>query len=102
MKVYIIQDHYWVVGVSQLRVEPAHPKISQMQAERTDGVGETASLSSKIKESEWVEESQLILASTSIALYITQLGVELILGVDEKTATYLAVELDALMLECES
>ena len=48
------------------------------------------------------EESQLILASTSIALYITQLGVELILGVDEKTATYLAVEPDALMLECES
>ena len=33
-----------VVGVSQLRVEPALPNEKQNRAERTDEVGETASL----------------------------------------------------------
>ena len=34
-----------VVGVSQLRVEPALPKKNEEQAEGTERVGETASLS---------------------------------------------------------
>ena len=44
MKVYIDQDLYMVVGVSQLRVEPALPNEKQDQTERTERVGETASL----------------------------------------------------------
>ena len=44
MKVYIVQDLYMVVGVSQSQVEPALPKNNPEQTERTERVGETAGL----------------------------------------------------------
>jgi hypothetical protein len=43
---YIIQDHYMVVGVSQLPVEPANPK-NKDQEEKTEGVDENARTSTQ-------------------------------------------------------